>query len=301
MMDGCAFFLDAVKTHAKLFYGEAEKAVNADREVAGWLLDPLATWAVDAYGDEIAKPAAQGYATYALHVAKSQQAYEANGSFNDLELDEIVNSVYDEPGYMVPYMWAAILIYGLWPTMQPHLRLFRDDFLAHLPEGATVSEIACGHGVLSLLALQSRPDITVIAQDISPSALKIAERLSASAGLTERIELSVGDATAPTDDPPVDAVIAGMLAEHLPEPQKMFHGVADRLKPTGTAFIGAALESAQRDHIYEFHRESELVVMAETAGLRVEKLLSERAKHRNRGKFSPRALAMTVEKFPLNA
>lgn len=295
-MNGTAFFLEALKTHARMFHSGAAEGVSLDPEISAWLLDPLANWAVAAYGPGIAKDAAKGYAAYALHVAQSQRAYEQLGSYEGLDLAEIKGTVYEEPGYMVPYMWAAILIYAFWPSMAAHLRLYRDSFLAALPEGATLAELACGHGVLGLLALHERADLRVEAQDISPPAITVAETLARAAGLRQRVTFETGDALAASDRERVDGVLAAMLAEHLPDPQPMFEAVADRLKPGGIAFVGAALESAQKDHIHEFHRESELVLLAERAGLRVKRLISDRSASRlPEARFTPRALAMILE------
>jgi hypothetical protein len=295
-MTGTSFFLEALKTHARMFHAGAAAGTEADPEISAWLLDPLADWAVKAYGPEIGKDAAKGYAAYAFHVAQSQRTYEDFGTFQGLDLAEIKGSVYDEPGYMIPYMWAAILIYAFWPSMTEHLRLYRDTFLPALPKNATLVELACGHGVLGLLALRERPDIHVEAQDISPPAISVAETLAKAAGLENRIRFEVGDALSTTDHDKVDGVLAAMLAEHLPEPRLMFEAVASRLKPTGTAFIGAALESAQKDHIHEFHRESELILLAENAGLRVKRLISDTSANLPPGaRFNPRALAMVLE------
>ena len=76
-------------------------------------------------------------------------------------MPELVSEVYEHEGYMVPYMWAAILIYPFWPSMISHIALYRDDFLKALPPDAKVLELASGHGVMGLLAAETRPDIQV--------------------------------------------------------------------------------------------------------------------------------------------
>ncbi len=79
--------------------------------------------------------AAKGYAKYCLGVWKSQQLYEKNGRYTPESHPEIVSEVYEDEGYMVPYMWAAILIYPFWPSMVSHIALYRDDFLKSVPHG----------------------------------------------------------------------------------------------------------------------------------------------------------------------
>src|SRR5215831_20430938 len=95
---------------------------------------------------------------------------------------------------MVPYMVAAILIYAFWPSMIAHVALFRDEFLRRLPPNATVLELASGHGVLSLLAAEERPDIRVTGLDISPPAVAVANRLLEASGHARRVSFAVQDA-----------------------------------------------------------------------------------------------------------
>ena len=67
------------------------------------------------------------------------------------------------------------------------------------------------------------------------------------------------------------------------------------LKPGGTAFITGALTAAQVDHIYEFRRESELIVLAEQHGMRVRESLSVSPQRiLPKAKFLPRSMAMAV-------
>ena len=92
-------------------------------------------------------------------------------------MPELVSEVYEHEGYMVPYMWAAILIYPFWPSMINHIALYRDDFVKALPPNAKLLELASGHGVMGLLAAERRPDIQVHGFDISPPAVAVSNRL----------------------------------------------------------------------------------------------------------------------------
>ena len=107
---------------------------------------------------------------------------------------ELISEVYEDEGYMVPYMWAAILIYPFWPSMISHIALYRDDFLKALPPGAKVLELASGHGVMGLLAAETRSDIQVEGFDISPPAVAVANRLLGVSGHGHRVTFEVKDA-----------------------------------------------------------------------------------------------------------
>jgi 2-polyprenyl-3-methyl-5-hydroxy-6-metoxy-1,4-benzoquinol methylase len=294
-------FLSAMQRRARIFAPAALATFEANRELCSWLLDPLARWAEAAYGEQAFDEAVLGYAKYCLGVAQAQQIYERAGRYTPEAMPEIVSGVYEDEGYMVPYMWAAILIYAFWPSMVEHLALFRDQFLRKLPEGASVLELACGHGVLGLLAAQERPDVRVEGWDISPPAIAVAKRLLAASGHGARVQFFVRDAIgeeAAAAPARYDGIVSAMLAEHLGTPGPLFAALARRVGPTGSIFFSTALESAQRDHVYEFHRESEPLVMAEAAGLRATRMISGASAVRPGARFVPRAAAMILQPAP---
>jgi hypothetical protein len=91
-------------------------------------------------------------------------------------------------------------------------------------------------------------------------------------------------------------IIAAMLAEHLEDPRPLFKVLAHHVADDGLIFFSTALESAQRDHTYEFHHESELVKMAEEVGLRVTRLVCDAGIPVPGGRFLPRALGMVLRR-----
>jgi 2-polyprenyl-3-methyl-5-hydroxy-6-metoxy-1,4-benzoquinol methylase len=291
-------FLSAIERRAKMFAPSANATFRANKELCSWVLDPLARWADAAYGEKAFDDAALGYAKYCLGVAQAQQIYERAGKYTPEAMPEIVSGVYEDEGYMVPYMWAAILIYAFWPSMIAHIALFRDEFLRRLPANATVLELASGHGVLSLLAAEERPDIRVTGLDISPPAVAVAERLLAASGHADRVSFAVADALrSPGTGRTVtyQGIISAMLAEHLPTPKPLFDSLGAQTAPQGLVFFSTALESAQRDHVFEFHRESEPLRMAEESGLRVLRLVSDASVTAAQVRFVPRATAMVLQ------
>jgi 2-polyprenyl-3-methyl-5-hydroxy-6-metoxy-1,4-benzoquinol methylase len=273
--------------------------VKANDDLCSWLLDPLARWAQAAYGEQAFADAAKGYAQYCMGVWKSQQLYEKNGRYTPEPMPELVSEVYEHEGYMVPYMWAAILIYPFWPSMINHIALYRDDFLKALPPNAKLLELASGHGVMGLLAAETRSDIQVTGFDISPPAVAVSNRLRGVSGLQDRVTFEVKNAlklNLGETRGAYQGIIAAMLAEHLEDPRPLFEGIAHHLADDGLVFFSTALESAQRDHTFEFHRESEPLKMAEEVGLRVTKLVCDAGSPVPGGRFLPRALGMILRK-----
>ncbi len=291
-------FVRSLETNAKMLAPAARATVEANDELCSWLLDPLARWAKSAYGDRAFEDAAKGYAKYCLGVWKSQQRYEKVGRYTPETMPELVSEVYESEGYMVPYMWAAILIYPFWPSMISHISLYRDEFLKSLPPGAKVLELASGHGVMGLLAAETRSDIQVNGFDISPPAVAVSNRLLAVSGHGRRVNFAVKDALKlrAEDRGAYQGIIAAMLAEHLQDPRPLFATIAHHLADDGVVFFSTALESAQRDHTFEFHNESEPIKMAEEVGLRVTRLVSDAGLPAPGGRFLPRALGMVLRR-----
>jgi predicted RNA methylase len=291
-------FLEAMDRRAKLFAPNARASFEANRELCCWLLNPLARWAEAAFGETAFDDAARGYAKYCIGVAQARKIYERAGKYTPESMPEIMSGVYEDEGYAVPYMWAAILIYAFWPTMINHLATFRDQFLRRLPRNATVLEVASGHGVLSLLAAEERADIRVEGVDISPPAVAIANRLLAVSGHTGRVSFAVADALSTNGlgaKGQYQGIISAMLAEHLLDPKPIFTAMSRGISREGLVFFSTALESAQRDHVFEYNNESQPLQMAEAAGLRVTRLVSDAGSVPPGSRFVPRAAAMILQ------
>lgn len=298
MADSSAF-LGALDRKAKWLAPAARATFASNQALGSWLLDPLARWASAAYGEGVFDDAARGYAKYCLGVAKAQQVYEQAGKYTPEALPDVISEVYEDEGYMVPYMWAAILIYPFWPSMINHLALYRDDFLKALAPNAKVLEIAAGHGVMGLMAAQERLDISVEGIDISPPAVAVANRILKASGHGSRVVFKVKNALDIEQENSrgqYQGIVAAMLAEHLEDPRPLFRAIAHLLADDGIVFFSTAIESAQRDHVYEFNHESEPLKMAEDEGLRLTRLVSDASAPPVGARFLPRAMAMILRR-----
>jgi 2-polyprenyl-3-methyl-5-hydroxy-6-metoxy-1,4-benzoquinol methylase len=234
---------------------------------------------------------------HCVGVAQARQVYERAGGYTPESMPEIMSEVYENEGYAVPYMWAAILIYAFWPSMVNHLAMFRGEFLRWLPANATVLELASGHGVLSLLTAEERPDVQIEGVDISPPAVAVANRLLAVSGHAGRVRFAINDALktdTPSGNGRYQGIISAMLAEHLSDPKPLFTVISQRVSQEGFVFFSTAIESAQRDHVFEYNQESQPLQMAEAAGLRVTRLVSDASSVPRGSRFLPRATAMIL-------
>src|SRR5437667_9026771 len=111
-MEQAELFLGALDRKAKPLAASARATFEANKELCSWLLNPLARWAEATYGEAAIDDAARGYAKYCMGVAQAQQIYERAGTYTPESMPEIMSGVYEDGGYAVPYMWAAILIYA---------------------------------------------------------------------------------------------------------------------------------------------------------------------------------------------
>lgn len=297
-MQHAELFLKALDRKAKPLAASARATFEANKELCSWLLNPLARWAEGAYGEKVFDDAACGYARYCFGVAQAQKVYERAGKYTPEGMPEIMSGVYEDEGYAVPYMWAAILIYAFWPSMIKHIAMFRDEFLRRLGPNASLLELAAGHGVLSLLAAEERPDLRIEGFDISPPAIAVANRLRAASGHGSRVTFGVKDALkidGSGTNGKYQGIISAMLAEHLPDPVPLFKAISHRASPQdGLVFFSTAIESPQRDHVFEYHQESQPLQMAEAAGLRVTRLVSDTGTAPTGSRFLPRATAMIL-------
>ena len=107
----------------------------------------------------------------------------------------------------------------------------RQAWRAHLtqwlPEPATVLDLGCGTGSLSLLALEAGH--RVLGVDLSPAM--VAEATEKCAGLDATF--TVGDAADPPVAGPVDAVLARHLLWTLPDPHAALRRWLGLLRPGG--------------------------------------------------------------------
>ena len=79
-------------------------------------------------------------------------------------------------------------------------------------ENPCAADIGCDHGMLAAHLLQVRPDLRVIASDVSAPSLEKARRLITSLGMAERAKFCVADGLDGIDEPVHVIVIAGMGA-----------------------------------------------------------------------------------------
>lgn len=119
---------------------------------------------------------------------------------------------------------------------RPETELLVEIGVELAPQGARVADVGTGSGAIALALAGERPDLRVVATDVSADALAVARANAARLGLGERVEFAEGDLLAAVGE--VDAVLSnppyvaeGERASLAPE--------ITRHEPPGALFAGA--------------------------------------------------------------
>lgn len=276
---------------------EESRAINPIRFDS--IAEMLLSWAVRLYGEAFIPRMVDSFVLFSTEVNLAQARYEIEGHYENKTFKECYDALYNAQEEMDTYLWGIYLTNIFWSHHHEISLFYEDRFLSRLAQAAEVVEIAPGHGAWGLWALHARPQASLIGYDISPQSLEIAGRLSQAIGMGERARYQVQDATDLNALAPggADACICSFVVEHLEDPRALFHGIYHLLRPNGFAFVTGALTAAQIDHIYEFRRESEMVLMCEQAGLRVlETFSGSPMRTLPRARFLPRSMALIVRR-----
>jgi SAM-dependent methyltransferase len=256
-------------------------------------------WAFRALGEQALSRTVDAFVEFSGDVNLAQARYEAEGHYPHKSYAECYATVYAEPDAMDEYLWGVYLTNFLWPHHMDISMFYEDRFLGRLSPDVRIVEIAPGHGGWGLLALHRLPAATLSAYDISPSSIRIAQSLAVAAGSTQRAVYHQRDARdlLALSGGTAGACVCNFLIEHLEDPHTLLEVLCHVLAPTGLAFLSGALTAAQIDHIYEFRRESELVLLAEEHGLRVLETISVNPDRTlQNARFVPRSMSLVLQK-----
>jgi SAM-dependent methyltransferase len=289
---------DVLVRHPRARRGILEaRAVNPSRfdEIAETLLE----WAVRVRGADGIARSLDAYVDFTNGVNFAQARYEASGAYEHRSFEEVYASHYSQDGEMDGYLWGIYLTNFLWAHHVELWLQYEDSFLRALAADARIVEIAPGHGAWGVWALHRLPGARLRGYDISPMAMKIAAAVASAAGVGDRAVYEERDALELGEIPAgsADACICCFLVEHLERPDRLFSVIHRLLRDGGRAFVTGALTAAQVDHIFEFRKESELVLLAEASGLR---LLESKSVNPRRlltkARFVPRSMSLILEK-----
>jgi release factor glutamine methyltransferase len=92
---------------------------------------------------------------------------------------------------------------------RPETEELVDLVLAAMPSGARVVDLGTGSGAIAIAIAKERPDVSVVAVDLSKNAIEVATRNVARHGVADRVQLRQGSWWGPcTADAPFDVLVS---------------------------------------------------------------------------------------------
>lgn len=254
-------------------------------------------WIVRAFGTNVLADIAEGYVMFTLEVNRAQLLYEKRGSYEFTSFEEANKHVYQNAAYMRKYYWGIFAILFFWSHYVELVDFFLNRFVSRLCSESII-EIAPGHGLWGLMALNAKQSTKLEGWDISPSSLHLAPRIAEGAGLETRAIYSLGDAMqADRLGQRFGAGISSFMLEHLEDPGGFLMKFGKILNKGSLAYVSLALTAAQTDHIFEFVSEAEAPLLAEAAGFEVVECCTAAPLRTTRNaKRKPRVQAMILRK-----
>ncbi|MFC1584237.1 class I SAM-dependent methyltransferase [Fibrobacterota bacterium] len=293
-------FVARFRERAPLFCKEIQRALKEDGDLFSELAGPMLAWASVMLGPSYEDILIDKYSDFVLNVNMSQFEYEKKGKYQFSSWQEVYEKTYDQKDFMDSYHWGVYTHTFAWYHHLKIYEFFRDKFLlpmAARKEGGRLLDLGAGSGIWHLLANRHLPQWDITAVDISETSIGLSREMAQKTVPEASIEHFCADATAFQASAPADAAICCFLMEHLERPEEVLNNISRNLKERCFAFVTCGLTGAEIDHIFEFKRESEPILMAEQAGLRVVRMFSASpSRVLQKRKYLPRSLAMVVQK-----
>ena len=292
-------FLDYFSRHGQVALPAIQKNHINQKESFEELAEIMLTWAKSQLGENWIQTLVDGYFFMLMDMNRSQIEYEDRGEYSKKSFDDVYDSVYNDEKVMDLYHWGVYVCNFAWEHHVEIYNLYRKFFLPllNVKDEGRILDLGSGSGLWSFLTTHFLPQWTSHGFDISKKSIELSTAMAKSSGLDSRLEFKVYDALTFEGTEKYNAGISCFLMEHLEEPKLLLQKMALNLETKAYAFITAALTAAEVDHISEFRRESEIVLMAEQAGFRVISMESSAPpSHLDSYKFLPRALALILQK-----
>ena len=297
-MTNCEKFLDYFSQYCQIYFPGIKNTQINNRSSFEELTRIMLNWAENHIGENWQKVLADGYLHFLMDVNRSQVEYERRGNYLNKSYSDVFNRVYNNSEFMEFYHWGVFVSTFAWEHHIKIYDLYRNSFLPCLnPKGGYLLDLGSGSGIWSFLTTYFSPQWISQGIDISEKSVELSTKMALSSGLNTKVTFKTYDALKYKGDKKYNAAISCFLMEHLEKPQLLLQNMASNLETKGYAFITAALTAAEIDHISEFHRESEIVLMAEEAGFRVISMYSAAPpSHPDSYRFLPRSLALILQK-----
>jgi SAM-dependent methyltransferase len=227
------------------------------------------------YGDVTPRLSAQftalldGYAEFANDSMRNQVFYEKTGHYRANSHEQVSRDCYHNADFMnLRYLPGMVISHFVWPQHYYMQKSFRELLLPRVGHSKLFFEVGVGCGLYSKITLDTFPDIYGVGFDISNFSLEFTGELISAFGHRDRYQLENRDIRFEYQTQ-CDFLICQEVLEHIEKPGEFCEWLHNLVKPSGYAYITAALNAAHSDHIYLFHSPNELENILREAGFQL--------------------------------
>lgn len=216
--------------------------------------------------------AIKGYAAFAFDAMRRQKQFEKDLKYPPKSHLETSAEIYFNSDFMMnQYLPGLLLSHYFWPHHFRQLEFFISAFVEPMRHQRATAfiEVGIGTGLYSRCLLQNLPDLHGKGYDISPSSKTFTENHLRAFGLSGRYEVELRDVVA-APIAPVEYLVCVELLEHLENPLAILRALRAGLVSGGKAFITAALDAPNADHIYLYRKPEEVLEQLVEAGFTLE-------------------------------
>jgi SAM-dependent methyltransferase len=217
--------------------------------------------------------AVKGYAAFAWDSMRRQAKFERDGVYPLKSYATAAHEVYFNAEYMQSeYLPGLLLSHFFWPHHYRQLTFFDAAFLEPMRVAGAASfiEVGVGTGLYSRRLLQNLPELRGRGFDISPSAKAFTEGHMRAFGVKDRYDVLLQDILVENFKAQTEWLVCVEVLEHLDNPLEFLRVLRSALAPGGRAFITAALNAANVDHIYLYQTAEEVSAHLDAAGFVLE-------------------------------
>jgi SAM-dependent methyltransferase len=262
---------DILKNRYSFMRNLVEKGLNEfGEEWASEFDDMLTKLFPDGEGLETA---VEGYVRFAVDALRLQVSFDKTGEYENKTYEEAAQEVYHNEEYMVGlYLPGILLSHFFWPHHYRQNNFFKSTFLKDMERSGAeyFADIGIGTGFYSRMILTSLPDIRGTGFDISENSQAYTRQHIEKFGVSTRYDVELRDVIANTPEQITDWLVSVEVLEHLEDPLTFLKALRRMLKPGGKAFVTAALNAPNADHIYLYRTPAEALEQLQEAGFVLE-------------------------------
>ena len=213
-----------------------------------------------------------GYGLFAMDGMKLQKKFDKSLEYERKLYEDVKDAVYLNKEYMISlYLPGIFLSHYLWPHHFRQLLWFLEEFIPLIDNDAvkTFCDVGVGTGFYSKEMLRNTNSLYGHGYDISEFALEHAKTMVGRWDLGRRYMVHRQDII--SEPPPfkADCAVNVEVLEHLEDPVTFLRALRYMVNDGGYAFVTAAINAPNKDHIYLYRDLESVAVQLQEGGFEV--------------------------------